>query len=50
MTNKKKRENHNGSQKGKPYSEATHTEDNVMAKEELEKAINPTNRNSLSEG
>ncbi|WLR52552.1 hypothetical protein LC040_06560 [Bacillus tianshenii] len=48
MTNKKKRENHNGSQKGKSYSEAV-TGNNVIAKEELEKAIHPT-RTKMSDG
>jgi hypothetical protein len=42
MTNKTKREKHyNGSQKGKPTSDAVNG-NNVMAAEELQKAISPT--------
>ncbi|MEC1638150.1 hypothetical protein P9E76_15325 [Schinkia azotoformans] len=50
MTNKKRRNNpQGGSQKGKPYSEAVSAGDNVMAAEEMEKAINPT-RTKMSDG
>ncbi|HHY73367.1 MAG TPA: hypothetical protein GX497_09090 [Bacillus bacterium] len=50
MTNKKRRNNPNGgSQKGKPFSEAMSADDNVMAKEEMEKATHPT-RGRVSEG
>ncbi|MCT8136910.1 hypothetical protein H1D32_03545 [Anaerobacillus sp. CMMVII] len=44
MTNNKKRANtNNGSQKGITHNEGVGTE-NVLAKEELEKAISPTGR------
>lgn len=44
MTNNKKRSNNtNGSQKGMTNNEAVNT-DNILAKEELEKAISPTGR------
>ncbi|KGX84262.1 hypothetical protein [Pontibacillus marinus] len=49
MTKKKKRQNHNGSQKGKPTSDAKDAGNNVMAAEELEKAIHPT-RTSMNDG
>lgn len=49
MTNKKKRKNHNGSQKGKPFSDAVDAGDNVMSKEEMEKAIHPT-RTTMNDG
>lgn len=50
MTNKKRRNNpQGGSQKGKPFSEAMSAGDNVMASEELEKAVNPT-RTKMSDG
>ncbi|WP_175428252.1 hypothetical protein [Bacillus solimangrovi] len=48
MTNKKKRQNHNGSQKGKPFSEAA-VGKNVIAEEDLNKAIQPTRAN-MSDG
>ncbi|WP_202406350.1 hypothetical protein [Pontibacillus yanchengensis] len=48
MSKKKKHESHNGSQKGRPYSEAEDTK-NVMAKEELEKAIHPE-RSTMDDG
>lgn len=48
MTNKKKRTNHNGSQKGKPFTEAA-TGKNVIAKEELNEALHPT-RTNMSDG
>jgi hypothetical protein len=41
MTNNKKRRNPGNAQKGKPFSEAQGV-NNVMAKEDLEKAISPT--------
>ncbi|KGX92765.1 hypothetical protein N781_14435 [Pontibacillus halophilus JSM 076056 = DSM 19796] len=43
MGKKKKRQNHNGSQAGKPFNDAMAAADNEMTKEELEKAIHPTN-------
>jgi hypothetical protein len=50
MTNKKRRDNPQGnSQKGKPFSDAMSAGDNVMAAEEMEKAINPT-RTKMSDG
>lgn len=49
MTRKKKHQHHNGSQKGKPNSEAEFAKDNTMSKEELEKAIHPT-REKMSDG
>lgn len=50
MTNHKKRRNeNNGSQKGKPFSEAMSADDNTLTKEEMEKAIHPT-REKMSDG
>lgn len=50
MTNKKRRNNpKGGSQKGKPFSDAMTAADNVMAAEEMEKAIHPT-REKMSDG
>jgi len=49
VTKKKKHEHHNGSQKGKPTSDAKDAGNNVMSKEELEKAIHPT-RTSMDDG
>lgn len=44
MTNKKKRVNtKNGSQKGNTHNDGINT-DNILSKEELEKAISPTGR------
>ena len=48
MGKKKKRQNHNGSQKGKPTSDAKDS-NNVMSAEEMEKAIHPT-RTSMNDG
>lgn len=42
MTKKKKHQHHNGSQKGMPTNEVQSKGKNVMAKEELEKVMNPT--------
>jgi hypothetical protein len=50
LTNNKKRHNKNNeSQKGKPFSDAMTADDNVMSKEEMEKAISPT-RERMSDG
>lgn len=49
MTNNKKRVNkNNGSQKGKTYDEGIGSP-NIMAKEELEKAIHPTGRQNTKQ-
>lgn len=50
MTNHKKRNNpQGGSQKGKPFSDAMSANNNVMSKEEMERAIHPT-RGKMSDG
>ncbi|MCD5323143.1 MULTISPECIES: hypothetical protein [Pontibacillus] len=42
MSNKNKQGKKQGSQKGKPFSDALTAQDNVMSKEEMKKATHPT--------